>query len=337
MALVANLMNSIGALPSLAAKFVPLYPGYMPHHAAGGPFIQLQPLSPGLARTVFMAIEQPEPSPRAPAEGERFKTIGQFYKAIEEGFEACVARHPDLFGRDTGFQRADTYFGGGSGELVVVHDLRGARRALTEITEQGEGATRPRPPAPGEESFGEYDHFGVRPDGTYGPILGTPWELSHYRKFEQLASGEVSLPATYPMQANPSADDLHGAPRRLSKLFDGCYTLVVDALARAFTTHAADAAFFGVAFPVMQSVLPRLAALLMQIPLQRGADPSIGPTAGPAFVYRPRSPLELLGDARRLLEHGPDLGSDVNQEWRTALQTTVEALEGTRSLQPASP
>jgi len=76
-ATVANLMNAIGGDPSLGPEHVPLYPGYIPHHAAGGPFIQLQALSPALARTVFMAIEQPE-IPHSPAEGNRFETIGQF-------------------------------------------------------------------------------------------------------------------------------------------------------------------------------------------------------------------------------------------------------------------
>jgi hypothetical protein len=44
--LVSTLMNAIGAKPSLSPEFVPSYPGFIPHHAASGPFIQLQPLSP---------------------------------------------------------------------------------------------------------------------------------------------------------------------------------------------------------------------------------------------------------------------------------------------------
>jgi hypothetical protein len=326
MALVSNLMNAIGARPSLAPEFVPLYPGYMPHHAAGGPFIQLQPLSAALARTVFMAIEQPERSPRAPAEGDRFRTIGQFYKAIEQGFERCAAEDPDLFARDTGCQRSDTYVGGGGGELVVVHDLDGAKRALMEITEQGEGAPEPRPPLPGEEPFGAYDHYGPRADGTYGPIVGTPWELSHYRRFQQLATGEVEIPATYPMQANPSADRLEGPARALSELFDACYTLVLTALERAFTTPGSDAAFFGEAFPVMQSVLPPLAAVLMQTPLESGADPDLGPNAGPAFVYRSQTPEQIVASAESLLGKAPDVGDGYAQAWDGALHATIAAL-----------
>src|SRR3954447_20229229 len=125
MNLVANLMNAIGGTPSLARENVPEYPGFLKHHAAGGPFIQLQPFSAALASTVFMAIERPEVSPRAPAEGDEFATIGQFYKAIEEGFARCVGRYGEraVFGHDTRRQRADLYFGSGGGRPVLVHDL----------------------------------------------------------------------------------------------------------------------------------------------------------------------------------------------------------------------
>lgn len=325
-ALVSNLSNAIGGKPSLAPHLVPLYPGYIPHHAAGGPFIQLQALTPALARSVFMAIEQPEASPRAPAEGNHFETIGQFYKAIEEGFENCAERDPKLFDRDTGLQRSDTYFGGGGGELVVAHDLAAAKRAITEITEQGEGAPQARPPLPGEERFGDLDHYGTRTDGTYGPIIGTPWELSHYRKFQQLADGEVPIPDTYPMLPNPSSDELEGDVRGLAELFDGCYTLVLVALERSFTTPATEASFFAAAFPVMQSVLPPLATLLMQTPIERGADPDLGPTAGPGFAYRKRAVPELVAEAEHLLAHPPDLGTDYRQAWTEALQATREQL-----------
>jgi hypothetical protein len=338
MALVSNLMNAIGARPSLAAKFVPLYPGYMRHHAAGGPFIQLQPLSAALAESVFMAIEQPERSPKAPPEGDDFKTIGQFYKAIELGFERCAADDPHLFERDTGFQRSDTYVGGGGGELLVVHDLKSAIRALQEITEQGEGAPLAHPPSPGDEPFGAYDHYGPRPDGTYGPIVGTPWELSHYRRFQQLANGDVEIPATYPMQANPSPDRLEGPVRELSDLFDACYTLVLAALERGFTSADTDAAFFGQAFPVMQSVLPKLATVLMQTPLEHGADPGLGPNAGPAFLHRLRRPEEIVASADALRGRARrHLGSDYRAAWEGALDATVSALGPDALARPHTP
>ena len=39
----------------------------------------------------------------------------------------------------------------------------------------------------------------MREDGTYGPILGTPWEMSHYYKFQALANGAIPSPTAYPM------------------------------------------------------------------------------------------------------------------------------------------
>lgn len=336
MALVNNLMNAIGARPSLTPEYVPLYPGYIPHHAVGGPFIQLQPLTADLARVVFMAIEQPEPSPKAPPEGDAFKTIGQFYKAIEEGFKRCHDADPKLFERDTGFQRTDTYLGGGGGELVRVCDIGSATRALIEITEQGEGAPLTHPPYPGEQPFGGYDTYGKRTDGTYGPIIGTPWEMSHYGKFKQLATGEVNVPATYPMEPNPRAETMRPPVRQLAELFDACYTHMLDALERAFTTADTDGAFFGEAFPVMQFVLPKLATVLMQTTLEAGADPALGPNAGPGFVYRSRARAEIVSDSKSLLGQAPDADPDYSAAWDAALHATVEAIDtGAASLVPS--
>lgn len=328
MMLAANMLNSIGASAEITTDLVPKYPGFMPHHAAGGPFIQLQALSAPLLTTVFMAIEQPESSPRAPAEGDHFQTIGQFYKAVEEGFEHCVERYGEdgLFGEDTGFQRSDTYFGSGGGRLFEVHDLRGAKRAINEITQQGEGATRPRPPQPGDEPFGGYDHYGRRSDGTYGPILGIPWELSHYRKFQDLATGEIAIPATYPMTPNPSTERFDGQVRALSALFDAGYTLVLKALTATFTTRATAESFFRVAFPLMRDVLPTLAGLLVQTPIEPAADPTLGPNAGPGFGYREVELAAMVEEATRLQADPPDLGVTYGQLWAEDMATVADAL-----------
>jgi hypothetical protein len=336
MALVGNLINAIGGTPALV---VPRYPGYIPHHAAGGPFIQLQPLSAELAQVVFMAIEKPELDPQAPAEGDEFHTIGQFYKAIEEGFVNCARADPGLFGHDTGRQRTDTYFGAGGGELVHVCDLDSALLALREITEQGEGAPAGRPPYPGEEEFGARDNYGRRADGTWGPIVGTPWEMSHYGKFKQLASGEVAIPAVHPMQPNPSPAELDGPVRRFAELFDACYTVLLHGIERSLGQPGderdadrdldADTAFFGVAFPLMQFVLPRLATVLMRTPLRPGADPELGPNAGPGFLLvEPHpAPPEIVASARSLTGQGPDLGVDYGTAWAEALAAVADTFE----------
>lgn len=334
MMLVSNLMSSIGATPRLSGDAVPQYPTYMPHHAAGGPYIQLQPYSTQLMSSTFMPIEQPEASPRVPAEGDHYQTLGQFYKAIEEGFRNVVDRYGEkwVFGHDTGFQRRDTYFGLGGGHVVVVRDLESALRAIEEITEQGEGATTPQPPVPGDDPFGGYEHYGVREDGTYGPILGTPWEMSHYYKFRALANGAIPSPTAYPMQANPNPDDLEGAVREVSDLFDACYSLVLRGLERAFGSPDEDRSFFGVAFPVMHFALPPLARLLMQTTLRPQAqdnEASLGPTAGPAFLVRNEPLGEMVRTAERLLANPPqDRGQAYRPIWQQSLEQVVQTLQG---------
>ena len=326
---VANLSNAIGTPPALDGDVIPRYPTYLPLHAPGGPFVQLQPLSAVLARTVFMRIEMPEPSPKAPPEGEAYDTIGQFYKAIELGFENCVAKlgEKGVFGNDTGFQRDDVYFGAGGGELHVVHDLESAKAAIQEIVQQGEGAMMPQPPAPYEEPYGGYDHYGERLDGTYGPILGTPWELSHFRKFQKIANGEVALPTIYPMQANPVDTDLAGDFRRLSDLCDNCYALILTSLGEAIGKTDEPKSFFQTAFPVMQMALPALAALLMQTPLNAAADPALGPNAGPAFVHRPRPLAQMVAEAADLLARPPSmLGGDYRELWQHSLDIAYRPL-----------
>ncbi|MFT3776169.1 MAG: LodA/GoxA family CTQ-dependent oxidase [Minicystis sp.] len=293
MMLASNMLNAVGRSPLVTGDFAPTYPGYMKHHAAGGPFIQIQAYSASLMSVTFMAIEQPEPSPRAPAEGDEFHTLGQFYKAIEEGFVHCVDRYTEkgVFGRDTGFQARDTYFGLGGGHLFEVKNLADAKRAINEIVQQGEGAAFPRAMPEGEDRYGGKDHYGDRPDGTFGPILGTPWEMSHYRKFEKLASA-ADQPAVWPMAANPGANVQSGFRADLAKLFDQCYSIMLGALERAFGSAQQQRYFFGAAFPLMQYALAPLANLLVQTPLISGADPSVGPNAGPPFRYRPGATVE---------------------------------------------
>ncbi|HKV38749.1 MAG TPA: ferritin-like domain-containing protein, partial [Blastocatellia bacterium] len=309
------LMNSVGKSPSLSGENVPRYPGFIPHHAAGGPYLQLQAFSPLLMSTTFMPIEQPEASPKAPAEGDHYQTIGQFYAAIGDGFKYLVEKHGEkwVFGHDTGFQLGDTYFGSGGGHLFKVSTLDSALDAIREITQQGEGAAHPQPPVPGQEPYGGYEHYGPRLDGTYGPILGTPWEMSHYGKFRQLAEGTIPASPTYPMQANPDPNNLEGEFKDLSNLFNMCYTLVLRSLELALGTPTEQFNFFGVAFPVMHFALPPLATLLMQTPLERAADLTLGPTAGPSFQYCEATVSEMVKIAEALQAIQPERGAGYSQ------------------------
>ena len=154
-----------------------------------------------------------------------------------------------------------------------------------------------------------------------------PWEMSHYRKFQQIANGEVTLPDIYPMRANPSSADLEGPVRRLSELCDACYTLILTSLEKSFNSTDTPS-FFRVAFPVMQVALPSLATLLMQTSLLPPADPTLGPTAGPEFAYRPQPLADMAAEATHLLAHPPDLGPGYRQLWTHGVGRAAEALAG---------
>lgn len=324
---VANLLNAIGGKPSLAKSAIPTYPGFALHNAVGGPFIQLKPFSPDLARSVFMALEQPDPAPSMPVPGTTFATVGQFYRAIELGFEVCAAKFPGKLFTSPGRQLTDTYFGPGGGQLIKVTDIPSAKLAIREIREQGEGADSPRHPHEDPEPFGGYEHYGPRRDGTYGPILGVGWEMSHYRKFQDLATGRTPSPATYPMQPNPSVQGFSGTTRELAILFNTVYTWLLRALELLFGT-AREEWFFAIAFPMMRFALRPLAILLMQTPLQSAADPSSGPNAGPPFRFSPMPHAKIVKLARNLAASPPtDFGRDYTQSWRQTFDGVSKTLQ----------
>jgi hypothetical protein len=327
--LASNLLNSIGASPVLTGSEVPTYPTSLLHHSAGGPFIQLMACSTALMRDVFMAIEKPEASPHAPPEGDHYQTIGQFYKAIEDGFVCCVERLGEkaVFGHDTGFQRTDLYIGSGGGETLRVCDLKTARQAIQEIVEQGEGAEASAPPVPGAEPYGGYEHYGLRSDGTYGPILGVPWEMSHYYKFEALADGRIPIPAAYPMKPNPSTQELDGRVKLLSAIFNDCYSLILRSLQLTFGADVEPSPFFTLGFPVMHGVLPPLAKLLMQTPVLPEASADLGPTAGPSFEYNDTPLREVQDRCTRLADDHP-AWSETLLQVHTKLAAASEKLGG---------
>jgi hypothetical protein len=64
----------------------------------------------------------------------------------------------------------------------------------------------------------------------------------------------------------------------------------------------------------------------MQTPLEPKADPDLGPTAGPAFLYRSRDAAALAAEAERLLGHPPKLGTSYEQAWTAALSAAHDEL-----------
>ncbi|MGH9021252.1 MAG: ferritin-like domain-containing protein [Acidimicrobiales bacterium] len=238
MTLAANLLNAIGGTPVVAdASVVATFPTALPHSDESF-IVSLSRFSPATVET-FMRVEKPEVSD-APPEADRFETIGQFYRAIEDGLTALCASlgEGNVFCGDPSRQvTPDTFAYDGSGRIVAVTDLASALVAIDEIEEQGEGLKH------AEVWDGDRDMF--HPDRD---------EVAHYFRFGQLLLGrsyrrgdtpqsgptgdifDVDWDAVYPMRDNPRVEDLPaGSPARAkAEEFRGVYSDTLRTLECAF-------------------------------------------------------------------------------------------------------
>ena len=111
MALAANVLNAIGGSPSLNhPEFVPNYPATLPD-SDGQLVIHLARFSRA-AVTTFQAIERPARS-GAPAQADRYHTIGQFYKAIIEGLKRVCRKDQHFIGDPDRQVGPEADYGGG--------------------------------------------------------------------------------------------------------------------------------------------------------------------------------------------------------------------------------
>lgn len=202
MVLVANVINAVGGLPSIAFReFVPRYPAQLP--IGKGPFtVDLRKFSPAAIDT-FLAIEAPIAPPlfhtkfkaippvRVPAgqlrkmilAGELYGSIAEFYQAIEDGLNAfeqqAQSQNQTIFTGDRARQVGPEHYYDAGGRIRVVQDLASALQALKIIVDQGEG----RP--------------GTTTD--FDLSLGTPSnEVAHYYRFQQIQLGQMYEPDDEP-------------------------------------------------------------------------------------------------------------------------------------------
>lgn len=232
MALAANVLNAIGGSPAVnRRKFVPRYPATLPD-SDGHLVIHLAKFSRAAVRT-FQAIEQPARDD-APAQADRYHTIGQFYKAITEGLKR-VCRKDQYFTGDPARQVGPEAYYGGGGALVRVNGLDSAVAALRVIVEEGEGLPR--------------SIFDSKRN-----LFREPRELAHYFRFTELLAGRyygphdtpatgptgpllpVDWDAAYDMAPNPKAEDYApGSDLSVRAVeFNQTYTGLLNLLHRAF-------------------------------------------------------------------------------------------------------
>ncbi|MEV4313992.1 ferritin-like protein [Actinocrispum sp. NPDC049592] len=281
LALAANLLNAVGGTPKVdSPELLPAYPHPLPH-GDKSLHINLLPFGPD-ALELFLRIEKPE-SAGAPPEADGYKTIGQFYAAIKDGFITLADKlgEEKLFTGDPARQLGEIHMHNGGGKGIPVRDLKSALAALAEIIEQGEGA------AVTDVWDGDRDVFHPDHDA-----------VAHYYRFKELKHGRrhqpgdtpqsgptgeqiaVDFDAVAPMRHNPrTADYPEGSPIRAAmEEFNNSYCLLLYLLEETFNGNPTQ---LGGTVGQMYA-LKAQAQALMKMPTGDGTT-----TAGPPFEYIP--------------------------------------------------
>jgi hypothetical protein len=285
------------------AEFVPAFPTPMLHRVP--PLeLQLEAASPTLMREIFMPLEQPAVD-EAPPQPDQYNTLGQFYAAIEAGFDYLDANDHDELWHSThaDFQYDRAYWNNdGGGSPLIVTDLATAKNAIRTIVEQGEGA------APGHEDV---------PISPADPKLGLD-ELSHYAKFSRIAEGIDIIGEVWPVPNNPKRDDYRDHLRGLATLFDAayCYVLcMIDAI-YATSTVSRIAGAHSPRYGLERTFIAAMGGLLYPVADLLVREPgNAHQNAGPGFgfyefdAWRPRKD-QLIELCDAVLGHYPTLGGD---------------------------
>jgi len=282
MTLAANILNAIGGRPQIdKPDFLQTYPLYLPH--SSNTF--MVPIAKFSRETVnvFLQIEKPEDA-EAPGEEDRYETIGQFYRAIEEGLETVCRKlgEQNVFNGDPARQvRPEMMDYKGGGRVIPVTDLESALQAIDEIEEQGEGLK----------------HAEVW-DGDRPMFHPEREEVAHYFRFQALLYGRtyrrgdtpqsgptgegftIDWDAVHAIRANPrTADYPAGSAVRAKMLeFNLAYSNLLRMLHRAFNGQPEQMA---VSVGSMYEI-KNLALELIRMPTGDGST-----VAGPSFEYVP--------------------------------------------------
>ncbi|HEX8940343.1 MAG TPA: ferritin-like protein [Candidatus Limnocylindrales bacterium] len=298
LALVQNLLTAVGAAPRLARPNLPL-PAYA---YPAGVRIALQPFGE-VALRHFAYLERPEGMAMDDTEGaealeratplphdeadeivphlQEFETIGGLYRSIQAGLEGLAERlGPDrLFVGQPDAQATEAHFRWP--ELVAVHDLASAGRAIDTIVEQGEGAR------------GEWR------DAHFGRLLGILDEYTAVRREDP--AFEPARPVV--LAAVRPRGDAPGLPLvtepgtvRAVDLLNVVYEVLLQLLSRYFAHTDESEEQLGlladVAVDLMFSAVRPLGSVVTSLPV--GPDRP-GVTTGPGF--------ELFYEVDYLLPH----------------------------------
>ncbi|KIM87529.1 hypothetical protein PILCRDRAFT_85939 [Piloderma croceum F 1598] len=284
--LAGNALLAVGGTPKLYdPEIIPKYPAPMPGRKPDL-ILQLREMTKENLQTYIDSapltkyapqLELPEAAD-APAQPDEYNTLGQFYLAIEQGFQ-FLSSNPNLFNLATipaQFPPDSVFFPKfeDEGGIVVVQDLPSALTALTTIVHQGEGNPRPF----------------VGPDKD---------EKDHYDIFLDLQSGGQTW-NTFPVALNPTSDQyltqntqIYAVSRTVDASF--CYLLLtLEKLWTISSPDVRDNIIGGNFFQLMTGILGPLSGFLVQ----QQISPTSKEVAGPCFGYYkfdpPASALQKL-------------------------------------------
>jgi hypothetical protein len=285
LALVANVMSSIGAAPYFGRPNFPQRSGYFPASVQ----LDLMPFGERALKH-FLFLERPEGMERQDAEGfmptapsrdplseseamprgQEFLTVGHLYRGIEEGLTRLSHDLGEraLFVGSPRAQATPELFQWP--QVIAVTDLDSALRAVAEIIEQGEGAR------------------GHWEDAHYGRFLGIWDEYHALRDADPTFDPARPVVAAFTRQPfdlkNPVTVITNPGTHRVAEITTIAYEVLLHLLTRFFThTDESDeqlGLLINTAFDLMGDVIRPLGHALTQLPVDSAAD---GHNAGFAF------------------------------------------------------
>jgi hypothetical protein len=285
LALVANVMSSIGAAPFFGRPNFPQRSSYFPAS------IQLDLMPFGeQALKHFLFLERPEGMERQDADGfvptaprreplgeseamprgQEFLTVGHLYRGIEDGLTRLthdLGERAMFVGSPRGQATPEMFQWP---QVVAVTDLDSALRAVGEIIEQGEGAR------------------GHWEDAHYGRFLGIWDEYHALRDADPTFDPARPVVAAFTRQPFDLTDPVtvitNPQAHRVAEITTIAYEVLLHLLTRFFThTDETDeqlGVLISAAFEVMGGIIRPLGHALTQLPVRAAAD---GRNAGFAF------------------------------------------------------
>jgi len=245
--LVTNLLLAVGGEPDFGPDAVTQYPSLLLHHTPDL-LVTLERCTPELIRDTFMIIESPQ-APGAPPEDDVFETLGQFYAAIanaldhlDTGGDLYANPQPSRQLADPSFYSPVKFDAEDSGGLMLIENGESADRALEIIVDQGEGLSDAKWADPGHQ------------------------ELTHFYKFEQIASGITPIGDIWPVLSNPRSGDFPSAIQPVSELFNALYGLMFVTMGDIFSGNGQQTHAVGAMYTLMSLCLAPIARYLVREP-----------------------------------------------------------------------